>query len=92
VALLGPLTQPIEGQAEVQHVDRLLAEQAQLTIVGVGRDHMKHGRQWQPALAGDDRWLVVSIGDRGVRIEPRARRRDGVDGNEIIGTEAVRSR
>ena len=84
--------EPVEREVEVEHVDRLLAEDAEGPAVDVVVDQLADLGDAQPPDVGDARGLEARVGDGDVGVEPGARRRDGVDGDLDVVAELVELR
>ena len=70
----------VERDVELEHVDRRLAEEAERAAVGVVVDELVAPRRAEIPRPSATRWrLQPRVGDRDVRVEPRAGRGHRVD-------------
>ena len=84
------LRELVEREVELEHVDRLLAEEAERPVRRCGRRSSScTSRDREPALVGDARRLEPGVGDRDVRVEPGAGRGHRVDRHLRRRGEAV---
>src|SRR6266567_1153990 len=64
----------IEREVELEHVDGLLAEHAEVPAGGVAVDQLAHTRNGEGALGRDALGLEPGVGNRDVRVEAGRRR------------------